>query len=63
MKKRLGFKCIEKFLDRLRFIELFNGMFKSRYAPLVCDWDAEDHKAGVNNHANLHGAPMLWSPI
>ena len=36
----------------MRFIKHFNGMFKSRYAPLVCDWDAEDHKAGVNNHAN-----------
>ena len=40
----------------MRFIEHFNGMFKSRYAPLVCDWDAEDHKAGVNYHANSHGA-------
>ena len=28
----------------LRFIELFNGMFKSRYAFQICDWDAEDRK-------------------
>ena len=49
-----------EFLDFfLRFIELFNGMFKSRYAPLVCDWDAEDHKVGVNNHANLDGALIV----
>jgi len=40
----------------LIFIEHFNGTLKSRYVPQVCDWDAEDHKAGVNNHANIHGA-------
>nr|KAJ0189912.1 hypothetical protein LSAT_V11C800399000 [Lactuca sativa] len=38
-------------------------MFKSRYAPLVCDWDAEDHKASVNNLANLHGALTCYSHL
>ena len=47
----------------MRFIEHFNDMFKSRYAALVCDWDAEDHKTGVNNHANLHGAPTRYSHL
>ena len=23
------------------------------YALQVCDWDTEDHKQGVNNHANV----------
>ena len=25
------------------------------YALQVCDWDAEDHKQGVNNHTNILG--------
>ena len=25
------------------------------YALEVCDWDTEDHKQGVNNHANVLG--------
>ena len=40
----------------LRFIELFNGMFKSRYALQIWDWDTKDRKQDVNNHANQQGA-------
>ena len=25
------------------------------YALQVCEWDVEDHKQGVNNHANVIG--------
>ena len=58
-KKRLSFKCIEKLLDPLRFIELFNDMFKSRYAPRFVTRMSRITKQGVNNHANLHGAPNV----
>lgn len=41
-----------KFLNILRIIELFNGMFTLDYALSICAWDTEHHKQDVNNHAN-----------
>jgi len=36
-------------------LKLFNGMFNLRLCSYICDWDTEDHKQDVNNHANVLG--------
>ena len=57
-----------KLLDLLRFVESISGMFN--FILCFCDWDTEDQKQDVNNHAKVlgnldvfyHLCLMCWLP-
>lgn len=44
-----------KFLDLLRLIESINDIFNLRLCYSICNWNSEDHKKDMNNHANMFG--------